>query len=408
LGETQELLVRTSGDLLRRYLVRHTTYDDYDSINKSAYLYSLGKDLLLKGEAQKAVGYLNGVSSRSRLWPFVLQLRGTAQAILGKTDEAIRDFRSCHDRADSYVVDSSRSNQSKEAADLSARCKASEARTLYQVGRFEDADRTYDAIPKGSLVWPDILFEQAWNGFAKQEYNKALGKLVSYKSPALEFVFNSEVDVLRAQSYLALCLYSDANDVINEFNTKYTGLGVEVKRFVENRSSNLKDFYDLGKQVLRNKLHTKNDMHRMVNRFIRGPYFQNLVEAESAIGREVAKIRQYETGSSQAGFAGFLNLVLNFRVRSIHSLGGAFVKNSLMDYHRVLISDFEKMAFIKLEMLGRAKEKLVSTKPKASGSRNRGNIEPARRDDQYRWGFNGEFWADELGDYVFGLESECS
>ena len=32
---------------------------------------------------------------------------------------------------------------------------------------------------------------------------------------------------------------------------------------------------------------------------------------------------------------------------------------------------------------------------------------PSRRDDQYYWSFNGEFWNDELGDYVFGLESQC-
>ena len=25
----------------------------------------------------------------------------------------------------------------------------------------------------------------------------------------------------------------------------------------------------------------------------------------------------------------------------------------------------------------------------------------------YLWTFNGEFWADELGDYVFSLKSEC-
>ena len=30
-----------------------------------------------------------------------------------------------------------------------------------------------------------------------------------------------------------------------------------------------------------------------------------------------------------------------------------------------------------------------------------------RNEKQYFWDFNGEFWADELGDYVFALKSEC-
>ena len=65
---------------------------------------------------------------------------------------------------------------------------AGEARTLYQMDRFDEADQVYDRIPKASLVWPDILFEQAWNSFGRQEYNRSLGKLVSYKSPALNFM----------------------------------------------------------------------------------------------------------------------------------------------------------------------------------------------------------------------------
>ena len=65
------------------------------------------------------------------------------------------------------------------------------------------------------------------------------------------------------------------------------------------------------------------------------------------------------------------------------------------------------MSFIKLEMISRAKEKLAFNRTPVA-ERFRGNIEPERRDYQYYWSFNGEFWNDEIGDYVFGLESECS
>jgi hypothetical protein len=47
-------------------------------------------------------------------------------------------------------------------------------------------------------------------------------------------------------------------------------------------------------------------------------------------------------------------------------------------------------------------------RPGIGGDRTRGNVIPSRRDDQYYWSFNGEFWNDELGDYVFGLESACA
>jgi hypothetical protein len=185
-----------------------------------------------------------------------------------------------------------------------------------------------------------------------------------------------------------------------------------VKEFVESNASDLSAFYELGKRALKDSLYTKNGFHRMVNRFVRGPYFQNLVTSEREVAAELASIRKWDAEQSGAdrsrgkGFPGFLDQVLAWRLKTIRLLGGVFVKNSLLDYHSALLSDFEKMAFIKLEMLKLAKEKLIY-KEAPSGDRTRGNLEPSRRDYQYYWSFNGEFWNDELGDYVFGLESEC-
>lgn len=416
---TQRLLVHVGGDLLRKYLIRHTTYEDYDEINRSAYLYSLGKDALLTGQEEKAIGYLAGISSGSPLWPYALQLRGSAYAILGRIPQAISDFETCQDKAENSASGLAKQTARyrlalREADDLKARCRAGHARVLYQNDRFDEADQIYDHIPKSSLVWPDILFEQAWNSFGRREFNRTLGKLVSYKSPALAFVFSTEVDVLRAQSYLALCLHEDANAVINEFNGKYTRLGEKVKDFVESNASEPTAFYRFGREALQSSLYTDNEMYRMANRFIRGPYFQSLVASEKELSSEAAAARQFaasQTGTDRSpgkGFPGFLDQVLAWRLKSIRLLGGAFVKNSFLDYHAQLISDFDKMAFIKLEMLRLAKEKILykNTLAKNSG-RLRGDVTPSRRDYQYYWSFNGEFWNDELGDYVFGLESQC-
>ena len=418
LVDTQQLLLADGADLLRPYLIKHTKYEDYDALNRSAYLFALAKTAILTEQEARAVQYLDAISPRSPIGPYALHLRGTAYAILGKDHSALDDFQACADHAQDLLIgvaqtaSADRVRQvSRDADDLRARCIAGRARTLYQMDEFDEADRVYDSIPKGSLVWPDILFEQAWNSFGRREYNRTLGKLVSYKSPALGFVWNSEVDVLRAQAYLALCLYADANDVINEFNGKYEKLGESVKAMVEGNAENLGLFYRFGREALSDSLYTQNELHRLANRFVRGPYFQSLVVSEKALEIErqaihgFAQMEQTKRGP-HGGFPGFLDQVLSWRLRSIHLIGGAFVKNSLIDYHQGLIADFEKMSFIKLEMLRRAKDALVY-KNRPPGDRSQGNVEPSRRDDQYYWTFNGEFWNDELGDYVFGLESEC-
>ncbi len=392
LTEAETLLENVGADVLRKYLVRNTSLDDYNAPNRSALLYALGKEAVQSGDESHAISYLSGVSRSSWLWPYAFEdcVNNAAQISEG-LDTASDKYR----------------QSVSESEDLSARCQAGKARTLYQLNQFDAADQAYDRIPKASIVWPDILFEQAWNSFARGEYNRSLGKLVSYKSPALAFVFNPEVDVLRAQSYLALCLYSDAGDVIQEFNGKYSPIGEEVKRFVESHANDLPAFYNLGREALSMPLSSTRDFNPMLNRFVRGPYFKGLLQAERSVNVEAQEIRRLDQQSrdSRSGLAGFLTQVLSWRKKSIKTLGGMFVKNSLLDYHSELISNYEKMSFINLEMLKRAKDQLIYKKQTVG--RRVGSVVPTRRDYQYYWNFNGEFWSDELGDYVFGLESQC-
>ncbi len=418
LTATEVILARVGPDLLRDYLIRNTKYEDYDAINRSAYLFSLGKAAILKDDMNRALEYLNQVKGESRLYPFSLEIRGTALSIQGRVEEAIDDFRDCQKYAPLVIteldLDSPRyRSQTNESKDLVARCTADEARAWYQGEKFEEAEKAYDRIPKASRVWPEILFEQAWNAFAKREFNRTLGKLVTYKAPALDFVFNSEVEVLRAQTYLSLCLYDDTQKAIDDFNSRYTDIGREVKHFVEANATNLDAFYQLGARTLKDARNTKDPIGQLANRFVRGPYFVDLAAQDASLEKERGVIQGFArmTGANgNSGLSAFLTEVLKWRRKTIHQLGGAYVKNSLIDHHSVLVADFEKISFIRLEMLGRAKDKLIRKTMSAKAEdeeRTRGVVRPSRKDNQMFWTFNGEFWNDELGDYIFGLESEC-
>jgi len=420
---TETLIQHVGVDLIRRQLAKYTTQADYTDNSKNAYLYAIGKAALLKADYEKAARYFSGISPSSSVYPNSLQMRATAFAIMNQSDNAVDDFKDCADRAEQLVSkyqghDKSKSavwieTQKQQAIDLHERCTAGVARSYYQMNKFKEADEYYTKIDKSSFVWTDILFEQAWTYFSVKDYNRALGKLVTYKSPMLGFIHNSEVDVLRAQSYLALCLYGDARLVMEEFSSKYGELAKDIKRFVESNKNLLKPFYEKGKVVLANPLHKADNEGRLINRFIRSAYFRNLVASESSVASEEVAVARFgasltgATGDPRKGFPGFLQNVLSWRKKSIAQLGGAYVKNSLIDYHRVLISDFEKMDFIKLEMLRLAKEQLMDETPRVEG-RKRGAVTSDRLSNQYWWSFNGEFWIDELGDYVFGLKSECS
>jgi hypothetical protein len=62
---------------------------------------------------------------------------------------------------------------------------------------------------------------------------------------------------------------------------------------------------------------------------------------------------------------------------------------------------------VKLEVISKKKDLVYSNK-KLISNRARGSYENVQRDSkEFFFSFNGAFWADELGDYSFGLKSNC-
>ncbi len=375
---------------------------------RNFFHYFLGKNHLFHLEAAKALEVLKRVnpsefSSMGSVAPSIAHLRATAHALLNQTGEALQFFELCESL--------SSKKRSTLGDDVKFRCLAGKARVLYQMGKFDDAEDVYDDIPKRSLVWTDILFEQAWNAFSKNDHNRALGKLVSYNSPMLEFVFNPEVDSLRAQVFLDLCLYDDANRTINNFNRKYYSAGLNLKDFITQNKNDLLKFYGRARQSALGRLHTTDSLTQIMNRFAKGPYFMTFISQERALEHERAKLRLAFSGDPNP-FEKFLVQAQNWRLRSVRLLGGALAYNALVDQYRSLLEDFDKVSFIKGEMLSKMKGKLARQNAMATvldedGKSKRGTDETSRKDYQYYWKFNGEFWLDELGDYVFALKPEC-
>ena len=86
---------------------------------------------------------------------------------------------------------------------------------------------------------------------------------------------------------------------------------------------------------------------------------------------------------------------------------GAYVKKNIFNALRDMRKALQHMSYMKLEILS-IKKDLIYDNANTVESRSRGDISYLKRSEkQYFWSFNGEFWADELGDYVFALRSEC-
>jgi tetratricopeptide (TPR) repeat protein len=414
LENVQDFVDRLGVDFIRKYLDRYTTEGDYSPDSRGVWYYLKAKEALLKSQWETAAREAGKIDLSSELRPLGDQIRGTAFTFLGRSADALVEFKDCAARArkrqDLYESAGRLPVQAQwlklkrdVSSDLEARCIASQARIYYETGRFDEADRTYDRVPKGSFAWPEVLLEHAWTMFALKAFNRALGKLVSYRSQGLSFFFSPEVDVLRAQSFAALCQYEDARQSTVSFSADYTGVAREARGLIEG-SLSLGQLFDLGRKALAEPLDTKRPLYRFFNRFVRTPYFQSLALAEDRLSAERSAIVRVGGAS---GFSNFLIEVLNWRRDSIRALGGAFVKNSAIDFHGLMVNDFERMAFLKIDILSHARSQLKAEVNSSTEARSRGNTVPVPRSDQLLWIFNGEFWNDEIGDYAFALDSRC-
>src|SRR5690606_24616319 len=116
------------------------------------------------------------------------------------------------------------------------------ARTHFSSGGYDKAESVYLDLPKESFVWPQILFEEAWTSYYLKNYNRTLGKLVSYKAPVFGYIFNPEVEVLKALTYLKMCLYDDARKTVDDFYNELHDPSKNLRSFILGKSKNYRAY----------------------------------------------------------------------------------------------------------------------------------------------------------------------
>lgn len=365
--------------------------------------YILAKKKFRVGKYREALNILNGtIPADHPVKPFALLLEGSIFSIQGSGHNARAAFKSCVEVTKDEMNATDDRNRLRQLAINRDYCIVGIARAEFESKRFDDAALSYLDLPKDSYVWPEILFEEAWNSFYLRDFNRTLGKLVTYKAPILQFVFNPEVDVLKALTYMELCLFDDAKKVVDDFYGEYQNDSLAVKKYLRKYGRNYKYFYLLAKSRSNGKSGGNKLLNKLLDTTLKDAAFRELIDSFN-IGRdEIEHVKGLRNPRMRSVFTSNLRESLLLQ----RDLIGAYVRKNLHLYVSQLDKSFEGMTYIKLEVLGRKKQRVYNLS--RYGKRDRGDIKYLKRNEkQYFWSFNGEFWADELGDYVFSLKSEC-
>lgn len=416
LSGIEPLMANVNGEIFQKYLIKYTREHQYSDRERDYYYYAYAKDRFNKLQHEEVIRAVDKMNRNFLDYPSALFLKGSSQLMVGRVNQGVEDFKLC-------VLLMERSGYQKhltkdEAKELKNRCIAGVARGYYQGRDYNAADDWYDKVDMDSFVWPQIQYERAWASVARGDYNRALGRLVTYKSPGLSWFHESEVEMLRAISFLQMCIYDEVERESGMFTSRYNSAGRQIRDLLEKSADgsvrSLVNLFSRGIEAVKAKPQSENPVNQVMNRFVRSPYFVGLVHTGDKVRREVAYLNSLG-GAGRRGLGGFLRNVLVWRWQTAQELGGKFVRDRLTTEYQNLLGNVATVDIVKLEMLRKGKAAVeMSTFDTNSGedvwgAKKRGSLpRPDLRDDQFFWSFNGEFWSDELGDYVFALRPECA
>jgi tetratricopeptide (TPR) repeat protein len=365
--------------------------------------YILAKRLMKKGQNNEALDELNKIKSNHPAYPFATHMKGVIYASQGQFQKATNDFNDCIDSSKSMSSDSDLVTQKNQFLTNRDFCVAGLARVQFAQKEYKKADLAYLDIPKDSFVWPEILFEEAWNSYYGKNYNRTLGKLISYKAPVFDFVFKPETEVLKALAYTKMCLFDDAKKTVDAFYDELLNPSRELRSMINANGKNYRHFYNL----MADHDSQKRTQSYLVDNVLRSIKKEAaFIEMKTALSSAIGEYNRVKgQPSSQLRSMALKNM--QTVLEEYRTIIGAYVRAGMVSKYAEVYTAFQNMSYIKLEVLSLRKEKLYQSEaPTQNGKR--GDVKYIERNDkQYFWTFNGEFWADELGDYVFALRSEC-
>ncbi len=342
---------------------------------------------------QESLKYLSNIPKKNSFYPEAMLLKGSIEYLEGQ--EGYRNsFDLCYQEGSRYQKMAGKGPYQRYFVLIKEQCQMNMARALYEQGDFEATNEAFSLIDKRSYSWPYLLLDQAWSYYKLEDYNRSLGLLMTYHSPLLSSYFFPEAEVLAALSYYRLCLYYDANAMIHKFYKIYKPQAAQIKKIIESASDQY--YYAL----ISDQLPRTNQYLLKLRSQLKKKLRLNLqIQAIKNIDKEMEALKGSQNKKDL--------YVLQQIQKNLKSQTALFVKEHLYHFiNQINYFSFE-MFNIKLEILSHQKDLLYEDK-ELIADRARGTFKGANITDQvFFYKFDGQFWADELGDYSFGLKSNC-
>lgn len=395
----EELILKTGPHTLAGVEVKHLAR------HKSASLsLVLGIKFFQEKSYQNAYKVLNSVPNGHRFEPEALMIQASSLNMLNQKPQAVEKYRACTKLAQDLEDKSKHEKLQRYYAIVKEQCQIHIARISFKEKNYRQAIKEYELISKNSYLWPYLLLERAWAYYYLQDYNRVLGLLVTYRSPLLASYFMPEAEVLSALAYHQMCLHEDTMKTVDQFYQVYKTRSDDLKSILlEHKKS---DTYFL--QMMLTPIEKVEGQNPFIRNLLtqvrkRVKYSVDIVNYQQARN----EFEQWRSLPKHSELSKTITRQVHYQLGWRTKQMNHYVKEQMFGF----INDIHRFSYemfnIRLEVLSKQRD-LIYRNQKLADVRSRGSLDNVQRSSvQHFYDFTGEFWADELGDYSFGLQSQC-
>ncbi len=266
------------------------------------------------------------------------------------------------------------------------------ARVTYGSGDIEGSIEYYSKFLSSSPHWLTVLFEASWPLMRVNDTTVSLGNLHTILSPFYREDLVGEGYVLRASILFTLCKYEEMRQTLAQFFKIYDPVIREMQE--TNRSANPDSMYSAF-------VAQKGLSSAFINFANRDQGITNKMKVVQMLRDERQNLAQFRTNEQMRRMSKLIEEAEQYFSRQIGSTLAKLHARKLQD----LLEQREQANYLKVEIVTGEKELIEGQKglpPKRVV-----DVETTVAQGYRFWPYQGEYWDDESGAYVYTTESAC-
>lgn len=362
------------------------------------YFYYIGSEAFNQQKFERAADFLKKVPSGSAYY-------AKAQFHLG----VIANRAGAHSRAISYF-ESARSGSGADAW-VKEQANLNIARVHYETKSFSQALRYYAEIPRESDNWLQAIFESAWAFFLMAKHNNVLGNIHTLHSPFFETRFFPESYILQSITYLRLCRYEKVDESLGGFKERYKPVFKDLANLLSDYKTKENDMFKLVYDYRSGSLNRYKSAWSILDSLSRSDAYKESSRAFRYSDAEIARLNGMGGKWGSTGLTEDLKDFLNKKKQVARADSGKKLYDQAaasFEYLRTLSNQTKLINADRLEGSIDSIRRNLNVTQANDRKVFIGGLQPLEIDQQLEyWPFDGEYWEDELGYYVYNIDDAC-